>query len=53
MATEEEILDSVRERKSDEYVEENRELILMQARLVGELKDDDNDGEGADDEDTE
>jgi hypothetical protein len=53
MATEEEILDGVRERKSDEYVEENRELILMQARLVGELKDDGNDGEAADDEDTE
>jgi hypothetical protein len=38
----------VRERKSDEYVEENRELILMQARLVGELKDEDDN-----DEDTE
>jgi len=48
MATEEEILDRVRERKSDEYVEENRELILMQARLVGELKDEDDN-----DEDTE
>lgn len=52
MATEEEILDRVRERKSDEYVEENRELILMQARLVGELKDDDTDDEDDNDEDT-
>jgi len=52
MATEEEILDRVRERKTDEYVEENRELILMQARLVGELKDEDDNGEGDNDEDT-
>ena len=38
MKTEEEILDRVRKRKSDEFVEEHRELILMQARLLGELK---------------
>jgi hypothetical protein len=38
MKTEEEILDLVRERNGDDWVEEHRELILAQARLVGELK---------------
>lgn len=35
--TEAEVLDMVRERRGDRFVEENRHRILDQARLVGEL----------------
>ena len=34
---EERILEQMRESRGEEYVEENRELILAQARLVGDL----------------
>ena len=34
---EERLLERMRERRGEEYVEENRELILAQARLVGDL----------------
>lgn len=34
---EQQILDSVAERKGEEWAEEHAELILAQARLVGEI----------------
>lgn len=35
---EQEIIDMVAERKGHEYAEEHAELILLQAKRVGELK---------------
>lgn len=38
---EQEMIDSVAELRGEEWAEEHAELILDQAQMVGELKDDD------------
>jgi len=56
MMTKEELLDEMRESKGEEYVENNRDLIVTQARLVGEIPHEGeqiDDDEGDNDEDTE